>query len=129
MPDAKDFAPNNPVYQKESPQPKYKNLSFKSFMTDGRDIQFPYSFEGDYFETDEIQFVKAYVTFLRFSGKEISDLTYRELCQLTADHDPHLTQQDILETLRFDLDSMKLGGRVVLDCSVEVVYQWHPINK
>lgn len=62
MNDAKDFAPNNPVYQKESPQPKYKNLSFNGELQDDKENWYHYSFNGDYFEFDRaIQFVKATV--------------------------------------------------------------------
>jgi hypothetical protein len=63
MPDAKDFAPNNPVYQKESPQPKYKTLSFEGNLEDDKEDWIDYAFTGDYFEFDRtISFVKATVT-------------------------------------------------------------------
>lgn len=52
MPDVKDFAPNNPVHQKESPQPKYKTLSFVGQLEDDLEEWYPYKFTSNYSEHD-----------------------------------------------------------------------------
>lgn len=60
MPDAKDFAPNNPVHLKESPEPKYKTLSFHGDIEDFHGDWYEYIFTGNYYEFDgAIRFVEA----------------------------------------------------------------------
>lgn len=52
MPDVKDFAPNNPVHQKESPQIKYDHLSFYGHLQDDLDNNYEYEFSGAYYYFD-----------------------------------------------------------------------------
>lgn len=50
MPDAKDFAPNNPVYQKESLQPPLRELSLRGEFEDDRGDMIDYLLIGYFHE-------------------------------------------------------------------------------
>lgn len=61
--DRMDFEKLNPVYQKESPQPKYKTLSFSGELEDDLEDWYQYSFWGSYYEFQRtIRVVEAKIT-------------------------------------------------------------------
>lgn len=52
MPDAKDFAPNNPVHQKESRQPPLRELSVRGRFKDDMNLWVEYLVTGYYHDEE-----------------------------------------------------------------------------
>lgn len=100
MPDAKDFAPNNPVYQKESPQPKYKTVWFFGDLQDDREDWYSYRFVGNYYEHDNmIRIVEACV--------------HSAMC-------PVIAQEEIQNILRIDIrEELNTDLSIIFESKVE----------
>lgn len=77
MEDVKQLEGNWPPAQKESPQPKYKTLSFEGELQDYYEHWHTYMFTGNYYEFDgEIRFVEAYIrgNLRRFPRDELQNI-------------------------------------------------------
>lgn len=101
MPDTKDFAPNNPVYQKESPQPKYKKLSFTSWFEDSLGIDFNYSFSCAYYYFDNyLRIVDAVVSISKRTRPAVTQLELQNIVSYDIRHefDLSLRESIIFET-------------------------------
>lgn len=103
MPDAKDFAPNNPVYQKESPQPKYKTMWFNGYLEDDREDEYGYTFIGSYYEFDNaIRFVEA------------------EIVVGTVDK-PIIPQDELQNILRIDIrEELNTDYSIIFETKIEL---------
>lgn len=105
MEDVKQLEGNWPPAQKESPQPKYKNLSFNGELQDDTEDWFHYSFSGDYFEFDRmISFVKAMVsTSSIYSGI------------------PDIPQEDLINILRIDIrEELNTDYMIIFETKIEL---------
>lgn len=110
MPDAKDFAPNNPVYQKESPEPKYKTLSFTEWLEDDNEDWYLCKFTGCYYEYDNrIRIVEAVLD--SKDGK--SDL-YVDYPIIGENDLKRLMEAHVAEELGVEEDA------IIFECKIEI---------
>lgn len=106
MPDAKDFAPNNPVYQKESPQPKYKTLDFFGQLEYDTEEWYGYYFTGNYYEHDGIiRVVEA-----SLQSSEDKDLPL-----------PFIAQDELQNILRIDIrEELNTDYSIIFETQIEL---------
>lgn len=101
MPDAKDFAPNNPVYERSAPEPKYKRLSLTSWFEDSFGIDFDYSFSCEYYYFDNyLRIVNAVVSIEKKTRPAVTQLELQNIISYDIRHefDLSLRESIIFET-------------------------------
>ena len=104
--DVKQLEGNWPPAQKESPEPKYKNLWFQGELEDDREDFYHYAFNGDYFEFDGvISFVKATVSTTNGTQDEI----------------PIIPQDELQNILRIDIrEELNTDYTIIFETKIEL---------
>lgn len=107
MPDRFESEVNYPPHQKESPQPKYKTLSFESCIEDDLEDWCSYRFSANYYEHDnKIRIVEAQLDSVK---------TGEDFPIITNENDWYWTVIIAMsEELRIGYDS------IIFECKIEL---------
>lgn len=102
--DVKQLEGNWPPAQKESPQPKYKTLSFTGDLEDDSEDFYYYEFRGNYYEFDgAIRFVECFVTI-----RSMDDM-------------PIISQEDLQNILRIDIrEELNTDYSIIFESQIEL---------